>query len=100
MERISSIRKYWEDEAGAKIIQMTLGQQGMELYRSTYMQTLFNKCTYSLLSKMLGIYGEQIFYSILRGTAILEVGNMHGLRLEDRLSPRSFDYKYFATEVS
>ena len=38
--------------------------------------------------------------SILRGTAILEIGNMHGLRLEDLLSPRSFDYKYFATEVS
>ena len=99
MEWISSIRKYWEDEARARIIQMTFGQQGMELHGSTYMQTFFNKCTYSLLSKMLDIYGEQIFYSVLRGTVILEVGNTWVKTVEDHLSPRSFDCKYFVTEV-
>ena len=48
---------------------------------------------------MLGIYGEQIFYSVLRGTVILEVGNTWVKTVEDHLSPRSFDYKYFVTEV-
>lgn len=62
MEWIISIRKYWEDGAGGRVIQMTLEQQGLELHGSTYMQVFFNKYTYSLLSKMPGVYIEQLIF--------------------------------------
>ena len=62
MEWITSIRKYWEDGAGGRVIQITLEQQGLELHGSTYMQVFFNKYTYFLLSKMLAVYIEQLIF--------------------------------------